>query len=232
MTRKIKKIKPIPKPKEEKHERHIRYLVPKTDGQQRLVDAIENNQLIICVGPAGSGKTALSVSFAIKQLVENRIDKIIISRPLITGGGEEIGALPGDLATKCGVFLVPINEELEKILSVSEVTKLKNEHKIEIVPLAYMRGRNFHNCVVVIDEAQNCTKKQIKMIVTRLGQNAKIIIIGDVEQSDLHDRDNKLQAIYNSLNKTVEEVGTVTLDDSDVVRNSLIPKILKAIANV
>jgi len=171
--------------------------------------------------------TCMAVGYAIQHLMANQCEKIILCRPIIAGGGEDMGHLPGTAEEKIHPYLIPLLEELKKFASHSEITTLRNSKQIEIVPMSHMRGRNFHNAVVIIDESQNATLDQLKMVLTRHGQNSKTILIGDIEQSDLKNwQKGGLYLCYNKL-KDEPDIGTVELTEADIVRNELVGRILR-----
>lgn len=226
MTKKPRKVRQLDKGHEDLKTADYR-LFAKTDGQKQLIQTLASNQMTICVGPAGSGKTAVSIGYAVQYLMANQCEKIILCRPIIPGGGEDMGALPGTAEEKIHPYLIPMLEELKKFASYSEITTLRNSKAIEIVPLSHMRGRNFHNSVVIVDEAQNATMDQLKMVLTRHGENTKTILIGDVEQSDLRNRfQGGLMTCYNKLTGE-PDIGTVQLTEKDIVRNELVGRILR-----
>lgn len=224
MSKKLKKIKELVLPKQETFKRKT--LQPKTNGQKNLIDTICSNQITICLGPAGTGKGHISVGYAVNRLITQQCKKIILSRPIIPGGGESIGHLPGDSDSKILPYLQPLLDEFRKFASAVEIAEWKNHKIIEFVPLAHCRGRTFDDCVVIIDELQNANYEQMKMVLTRLGQNCKLILIGDTEQSDLYKQyQGALLECYKSL-IDIPEIGLIRLNDSDIVRNALIGTIL------
>lgn len=227
--KKARKVKTVHQgqQKEENIETFNKRLYPKTKGQEFLLETLCGNQITICIGPAGSGKTCMAVGYAIQHLMANQCEKIILCRPIIAGGGEDMGHLPGTAEEKIHPYLIPLLEELKKFASHSEITTLRNSKQIEIVPMSHMRGRNFHNAVVIIDESQNATLDQLKMVLTRHGQNSKTILIGDIEQSDLKNwQKGGLYLCYNKL-KDEPDIGTVELTEADIVRNELVGRILR-----
>jgi len=159
-------------------------LKPKTKNQEEYIKAIEKNDVTFCTGPAGTGKTAVAVGIACDYLLDKRVEKLVVTRPVIESG-RGLGFLPGTFEEKIHPYLIPVLEEMEFRLNTNRVQAYRDEGKIEVVPLEYMRGRNFHNCFVVLDEAQNATFEQLKMFVTRIGWDSKAVINGDIDQTDL-----------------------------------------------
>jgi len=198
---------------------------PKTKGQARFINVLENHDMIFAIGPAGTGKTFLAVAFGVKLLRENKVKRIILVRPAVEAG-ENLGFLPGDLKEKIDPYLQPLYDGLNQLLGAESVTKLIEKQVIEIAPLAYMRGRTLDDAMVILDEAQNTTKSQMKMFLTRMGFNSKMIINGDISQIDLRSRSDSglLDAI--ALLKNINEIGMVELTLEDIVRHPLVAKIL------
>ena len=195
----------------------------KTVGQKRYVDSIKKDAITFGIGPAGTGKTYL----AVQAYKSKQADKIILTRPAVEAG-EKLGFLPGDLQTKVDPYLRPLYDALQEMLGLETYTKLMERGSIEIAPLAYMRGRTLSNAFVILDEAQNTTKEQMKMFLTRLGDGSKMVITGDITQVDLPD--GKLSGLEHaaSVLKGVEGIGIIHLTDKDVVRNPLVMKIVRA----
>lgn len=199
----------------------------KTVGQKRYVDSIKRDAITFGIGPAGTGKTYLAVCLAVQAYKSKQADKIILTRPAVEAG-EKLGFLPGDLQTKVDPYLRPLYDALQEMLGLETYTKLMERGSIEIAPLAYMRGRTLSNAFVILDEAQNTTKEQMKMFLTRLGDGSKMVITGDITQVDLPDgKSSGLEHAANVL-KGVEGVGIIYLTDKDVVRNPLVMKIVRA----
>ena len=199
----------------------------KTVGQKRYVDSINKNSVVFGIGPAGTGKTYLAVCLAVQAMKQKQVDKIILTRPAVEAG-EKLGFLPGDLQTKVDPYLRPLYDALQEMLGLETYTKLMERGSIEIAPLAYMRGRTLSNAFVILDEAQNSTREQMKMFLTRLGDGSKMVITGDVTQIDLPDgKKSGLQHAATVL-KDVEGIGIVRLNDKDVVRNPLVMRIVRA----
>lgn len=200
---------------------------PKTANQQKLVDAVFDNDLVFAIGPAGTGKTYISVALAVRALKNKHVKKIIITRPAVEAG-ENLGFLPGDLKEKIDPYLRPIYDALQDMIPAEKLKFYQENGIIEIAPLAYMRGRTLQNAYILLDEAQNTTPMQIKMFLTRMGPNSKVIITGDVSQIDLPRRQQSgLVEAANILSK-IEGIGFVKLDGSDVVRHKLVKKIIDA----
>lgn len=200
---------------------------PKTTNQRSLVEAAAQNDLVFAIGPAGTGKTYISVALAVKALKNKRVKKIIITRPAVEAG-ENLGFLPGDLKEKIDPYLRPIYDALFDMVP-SEKLKFYEENKvIEIAPLAYMRGRTLQNAFILLDEAQNTTPMQIKMFLTRMGPNSKVIVTGDRSQIDLPK--NHKSGLIETLNvlKDVKGIGFVELSGEDVVRHKLVKDIIEA----
>ncbi len=200
-------------------------IIAKTSNQKRIVDLHNKNDLLFVIGPAGTGKTYVSVALGVKALKEKKIKKIIITRPVVEAG-ENLGFLPGDLQDKIDPYLKPIYDALEDMIPIQKMKKFIENKTIEIAPLAYMRGRTLKNAFILLDEAQNTTESQLKMFLTRLGQNSKMIVTGDISQIDL--RKNQSSGLVDAKNKlnNIEGIGFTHLDSSDVLRHSLVKKIL------
>ena len=204
-----------------------RAIKARTNNQQRLVEAYGQNDMVFAVGPAGTGKTYLSIALAVKALKEKTAKKIILSRPAVEAG-EKLGFLPGDMKDKIDPYLQPLYDALEDMLPQVKLQDMMEKHVIQIAPLAFMRGRTLSDAVVILDEAQNTTPAQIRMFLTRMGWNTKMIITGDMTQIDLpHSTKSGLIEALHILNK-VEGIGIVNLDRSDIVRHKLVTKIVNA----
>ncbi len=198
---------------------------PKTLGQKRYVQAIERRELVFGVGPAGTGKTFLAVAEAIKALKSGDVQRIIITRPAVEAG-ENLGFLPGDLQSKVDPYLRPIYDAMHSILGVETFNNHRERGIIEIAPLAYMRGRTLDNAFVILDEAQNTTKQQMKMFLTRFGAHSKVVVNGDISQIDLP-RGKKSGLIHAiRVLKGIQEIEIVYFSEADVVRHSLVKKII------
>ena len=194
--------------------------------QFKYIETIENSTITFGIGPAGTGKTFLAVASAVKMYTEEKIKKIVLTRPAVEAG-ERLGYLPGDLTQKIDPYLVPLFDSLEYFFGNETLQYLIEKRNIEIVPLAYMRGRTLNNACIILDEAQNATVSQIKMFLTRLGEDSKMIITGDETQIDLHNRDfSGLKKTRKSLSN-IEEISVVEFKNSDIVRNKIVSKILE-----
>ena len=199
---------------------------PRSRRQADYFNCVKNKQMVFCCGPAGTGKTYLAVAFAVWMLKTGQIEKIILTRPAVEAG-ERLGFLPGDLKEKIDPYLEPIYDALNDMLSFSEVLKKIDTGFIEIAPLAFMRGRTLSNAFIILDESQNTTSIQMKMFLTRLGENSKMIINGDLSQVDLPS--GTKSGLRQSINilKDVEDIGFIKFDETDVVRNPLVSKIVR-----
>ena len=199
----------------------------RTENQHRLVEAYEQNDMVFAVGPAGTGKTYLSIALAVKALKEKTAKKIILSRPAVEAG-EKLGFLPGDMKDKIDPYLQPLYDALEDMLPQVKLQDMMEKHVIQIAPLAFMRGRTLSDAVVILDEAQNTTPAQIRMFLTRMGWNTKMIITGDMTQIDLpHSQKSGLIEALHILNN-VEGIGVVNLTGKDIVRHKLVTRIVNA----
>jgi len=202
-------------------------IVPKTKGQEAYVKIARKNDVVFCIGPAGTGKTFLAVALAVAALENHEVDRIILCRPAVEAG-ESLGFLPGDLHEKVDPYLAPLYDSLRRMLPENKLAKLLEQKTIEVIPLAYMRGRTLDSAYMILDEAQNATVMQMKMFLTRLGIGSQAIVTGDITQIDLQRRtDSGLVQVSNIL-KNVEGIGFATLDCNDVVRHSLVMKIIQA----
>ncbi len=200
-------------------------LKPRTDNQKEYIRTVAENVITFCQGVAGSGKTHIAIGMALEYLLDEKIKKIIITRPVVESG-EKIGYLPGTAEEKIHPYLLPLLDEVNHFIPTAQYISLKTNNKIEIVPLGLMRGRNFHNAFIVADECQNASYDQLKMLLTRIGNNSKMILTGDVSQSDLH---RHMQGgFYDMISALggVEGIGISRLDSSDIVRNPIIGKII------
>ena len=190
------------------------------------IETIDNSTITFGIGPAGTGKTFLAVASAVKMYNEEKIKKIVLTRPAVEAG-ERLGYLPGDLSQKIDPYLVPLFDSLEYFFGNETLQYLIDKRNIEIVPLAYMRGRTLNNACIILDEAQNATVSQIKMFLTRLGEDSKMIITGDETQIDLNNKDfSGLKKTRKSLSN-IEEISVVEFKNSDIVRNKIVSKILE-----
>jgi len=207
-----------------------RKIAPKNLNQKRYIDAIRQNPLTFGVGAAGTGKTYLAMAMAVSALLAHDIKRIILTRPAVEAG-EKLGFLPGDMAEKVNPYLRPLYDALYDMLELTRVQKLQAENAIEIAPLAFMRGRTLNDAFVILDEAQNATREQMRMFLTRLGFNTKTIVTGDVTQTDLPDRDRSGLAHAISLLRDVSGVAVVEFSAADVVRHPLVQRIIVAYAS-
>lgn len=219
----------MPKRKSQKQKHHTRprrkQLKPKTKNQAEYIRSMIENDVTFCCGPAGSGKTAVAVGLACEHFLEDKVDKIIITRPVVEAG-RGLGFLPGTLTEKIQPYLVPVVEEMKLYLGVDTYNSTRSTNQVEMCPLEYMRGRNFHNAFMILDEAQNATYEQIKMFITRIGSDSKAVINGDAGQTDLDNRSGGgLNACMEKL-QHVTGVAVCKLTDEDIVRNSIISRIL------
>ena len=199
----------------------------RSENQQQLIEAYEKNDMIFAVGPAGTGKTYLSIALAVKALKEKAIKKIILSRPAVEAG-EKLGFLPGDMKDKIDPYLQPLYDALEDMIPAVKLQDMMEKHIIQIAPLAFMRGRTLSDAVVILDEAQNTTSQQIRMFLTRMGMNTKMIITGDLTQIDLpREQRSGLKEALKIL-EGVEGIGVVKLGQKDIVRHKLVTRIVNA----
>jgi phosphate starvation-inducible PhoH-like protein len=204
-----------------------KFVRPRTDGQGRYVRAMQENDLTFCVGPAGTGKTYLAVGMAVNLLRASQVKKIVLVRPAVEAG-ERLGYLPGDIVAKINPYLRPLFDALNDMLESEQVKRYMDNDIIEIVPLAFMRGRTLNHAVIILDEGQNATVPQMKMFLTRMGMGSKIIVTGDVTQVDLprQTRNGLLDAIHR-LGK-LDRIAVVYLDEHDIVRHPLVQRIVRA----
>ncbi len=202
-------------------------LAPKTATQRRYLEAIERNDLVFGIGPAGTGKTYLAVAMAVQALISKRVSRIILTRPAVEAG-ERLGFLPGSLQEKIDPYLRPLYDALYDMLDIDRVEKLVERLAIEVAPLAFMRGRTLNDSFVILDEAQNTTQEQMKMFLTRQGANSKMVVTGDLTQMDLPNgrRSGLLDAV--EILKGVEGITFVQFEERDVVRHSLVQRIVRA----
>lgn len=201
-------------------------LTAKSDNQKNFIKTILDNDITFCQGLAGSGKTHIAIGMAIEWLLADKVSKIVISRPVVEAG-EKLGYLPGTAEEKLHPYLIPVLDEINNFITMSDYARLKNENKIEIVPLGLMRGRNFHDCFIVADECQNATYEQIKMLITRIGFDSKMVLTGDAAQSDLYRNQKGGFVKMIEMLGEIDGVGVAFLEASDIVRNPIIGKILE-----
>jgi len=204
-----------------------RSVIPRSERQKKYVRALKESDIVISAGPAGTGKTYLAVAVALTMLLEKKIDRIILSRPAVEAG-ERLGFLPGDMREKVDPYLRPLYDSLYDLLDFEKIQKRIDIGDIEIAPIAFMRGRTLKNSFAILDEAQNATDTQIKMFLTRIGENSKIVINGDPSQVDLPNKSLSGLIRSKKLLKHLKEISVVDFDHSDVVRHPLVSKIVKA----
>jgi len=205
-------------------------VIARSEKQSEYIKALKENDVVMSLGPAGTGKSFLAVSVAVTLLMEKKIDRVILSRPAVEAG-EKLGFLPGDMKEKVDPYLRPLYDALYELFGADKIDKKIEAGEIEIAPLAFMRGRTLKNCFAILDEAQNATETQIKMFLTRIGENSKLVVNGDPSQVDLiNKRDSGLIKSRNIL-KELEEIKVIEFDHNDVVRHPLVSKIIKAYQN-
>lgn len=198
-------------------------------GQAQYMEAIRNNSIVFCIGPAGTGKTYLAVAMAVAALKEGSVRKLVLVRPAVEAG-ESLGYLPGDLEAKIHPYLRPLFDALREMMELDSIQRYKEQELIEVLPLAYMRGRTLNQAFMILDEAQNTTIGQMKMFLTRMGQNSKIVVCGDITQVDLapHTHSGMVDALVRL--KNIEGIATVQLTVEDIVRHPLVQQVVDAYA--
>ena len=202
-------------------------VIPKTKGQKKYYEAVLKNDIVFAIGPAGTGKTYQAVACAVSALKNNEVQKIVITRPVVEAG-ERLGFLPGDLKEKVDPYLTPLYDALYKMIDRDKLKTYLNYKVIEIAPLAYMRGRTLHNSFMILDEAQNSTKMQMKMFLTRLGVTSKAIITGDITQTDLDVSEISGLVDASNILQKIKGISFIKLDEKDIVRHQLVKDIIKA----
>ncbi|HZY52747.1 MAG TPA: PhoH family protein [Reyranella sp.] len=215
------------KPANDRDQSYIRKIRPRSDNQRLLMEAIEGKPLTIAVGPAGTGKTYLAISAAVEALEAGSVSRIILSRPAVEAG-ENLGFLPGDMREKLDPYLRPLWDALNDRMGAKRLNQALGDGTIEIAPVAFMRGRTLNNAFVLIDEAQNCTYGQLKMLLTRLGWHSTMVMTGDPDQTDLLPELSGLAGIAQRL-ENFEDVAVIRLADKDVVRHPLVGRMLSVL---
>jgi phosphate starvation-inducible protein PhoH and related proteins len=215
---------PLQHHNDDREQAYLKTIKAKSAGQQELINAIDAKNLVLALGPAGTGKTYLAIAKAVEALEAGRVGRIVLSRPAVEAG-ESIGFLPGDAEDKLAPYLRPLYDALSDRLSMKRVRALMSEGAIEIAPVGFMRGRTLNNAFVVIDEAQNCTYVQLKMLLTRLGWHSTMVVTGDPDQSDLLPEFSGLATAAAKL-EAVPNISVVRLHDSDIVRHPLVAEML------
>ncbi|WP_106828995.1 PhoH family protein [Parabacteroides pacaensis] len=202
-------------------------IVARTENQQHLVDAFASNDLVFAIGPAGSGKTFIAIALAVKALKNKQVKKIILSRPAVEAG-EKLGFLPGEMKDKLDPYLQPLYDALQDMIPAAKLKEYMENNVIQIAPLAFMRGRTLNDAVIILDEAQNTTTHQIKMFLTRLGMNAKMIVTGDITQIDLPATQTSGLVQAMQILKNVQGIGKIEFTKKDIVRHKLVQRIVEA----
>ena len=204
-----------------------RSVIPKSKKQKEYVRALKTNQIVMSLGPAGTGKTYLAVAVALTMLLEKKVERIILSRPAVEAG-ERLGFLPGDMKDKIDPYLRPLYDSLYDLLDYNKIQKKIESGEIEIAPLAFMRGRTLKNSFAILDEAQNATRTQIKMFLTRIGENSKLVVNGDPSQIDLQNKSQSGLIESQKILMGIKEISIINFDHHDVIRHPLVSKIVEA----
>tara|TARA_Y100000590_G_scaffold470318_1_gene663665 strand:+ start:1310 stop:2326 length:1017 start_codon:yes stop_codon:yes gene_type:complete len=204
-----------------------RSVMPRSKKQKEYVRSLKNNQVVISLGPAGTGKTYLAVAVALSMLLEKKVERIILSRPAVEAG-ERLGFLPGDMKDKIDPYLRPLYDSLYDLLDYEKIQRKIESGAIEIAPLAFMRGRTLKNSFAILDEAQNATETQIKMFLTRIGENSKLVVNGDPSQVDLPNKNQSGLIKSKTILKNIKEISIINFDHQDVMRHPLVTKIVAA----
>ena len=202
-------------------------VIPRSKKQKEYVKALKTNQIIMSLGPAGTGKTYLAVAAALSMLLEKKVERIILSRPAVEAG-EKLGFLPGDMKEKIDPYLRPLYDSLHDMFDYDKIQRKIESGEIEIAPLAFMRGRTLKNCFAILDEAQNATQTQIKMFLTRIGENSKLVVNGDPSQIDLPNKNHSGLVRSQNILKGIREISIINFDQNDVIRHPLVTKIVEA----
>jgi len=202
-------------------------VIARSEKQSEYIKALKENDIVISLGPAGTGKSFLAVSVAVTLLMEKKIDRVILSRPAVEAG-EKLGFLPGDMKEKVDPYLRPLYDALYELFGADKIDKKIETGEIEIAPLAFMRGRTLKNCFAILDEAQNATETQIKMFLTRIGENSKLVVNGDPSQVDLINKSYSGLIKSRNILKDLKEIKIIEFDHTDVVRHPLVSKIIRA----
>ena len=202
-------------------------VIARSEIQSDYIKALKENDIVISLGPAGTGKSFLAVSVGVTMLLEKKIEKVILSRPAVEAG-EKLGFLPGDMKEKVDPYLRPLYDALYELFGAEKIAKKIETGEIEIAPLAFMRGRTLKNCFAILDEAQNATETQIKMFLTRIGENSKLVVNGDPSQIDLINKSQSGLIKSKNVLKNIKEIQIVEFDHNDVVRHPLVSKIIRA----
>jgi len=205
-------------------------VIARSEKQSEYIKALKENDIVLSLGPAGTGKSFLAVSVAVTLLMEKKIDRVILSRPAVEAG-EKLGFLPGDMKEKVDPYLRPLYDALYELFGADKIDKKIATGEIEIAPLAFMRGRTLKNCFAILDEAQNATETQIKMFLTRIGENSKLVVNGDPSQVDLINKMHSGLVKSKNILKNIEEIKLIEFDHNDVVRHPLVSKIIRAYQN-
>jgi len=204
-----------------------RSVIPRSKKQKDYIKALKKNPVVMSLGPAGTGKTYLAVAVALTMLLDKKVERIILSRPAVEAG-EKLGFLPGDMKDKIDPYLRPLYDSLYDLLDYEKIQRKIESGEIEIAPLAFMRGRTLKNSFAILDEAQNATETQIKMFLTRIGQNSKLVVNGDPSQIDLPNKNLSGLIKSQKILKNIEEISVINFDHKDVVRHPLVTKIVEA----
>jgi len=202
-------------------------IIPRSKKQKEYVRALKSSQIVMSLGPAGTGKTYLAVAVALTMLLEKKVERIILSRPAVEAG-ERLGFLPGDMKEKIDPYLRPLYDSLHDLFNYDKIQKKIESGEIEIAPLAFMRGRTLKNSFAILDEAQNATQTQIKMFLTRIGENSKLVVNGDPTQVDLPNKNSSGLLEAQKLLKGIKEISIINFDHNDVIRHPLVTKIVQA----